>query len=55
MYKNLLPNLDIQIAYKEKTSGDVVTVNETSTPLKRYPQSRYEKLYEIGTVQVSFY
>lgn len=52
MYKDKIPDIDIEIAYKEKASGEVVMVNDTVTPVKRFPQSRYEKLYEIGTVQV---
>lgn len=53
LFKDKLPNIDIETGYKEKSSGEVVVVNESITPVKQFPQSRYEKLYEIGTVQVS--
>ena len=53
MYKDKVPDINIEIGYKDKTSGEVVVVNETVTPIKRFPQSKYEKLYEIGTIQVS--
>ena len=53
MHVDLVPNIDLDFAYKDKISGEVVVVRDTITPLKRYPRSRYEKLYEIGSVSVS--
>ena len=51
--QDTLPPIHLQIGYKNKASGEIVVVNDTVTPMKNYPTSRYEKLYEIGTVKVS--
>lgn len=53
MYLDVLPPIQIEIGFKNKATGDIVVVNDTITPLKRFPNSNYEKLYEIGTVKVS--
>lgn len=52
MHNNLLPKIDIEVAYKNRTSGEIVTVNDNITHTKRFPQTQYEKLYEIGTLKV---
>lgn len=53
MHRDLLPPIDIEIGYKDKTSGEISVVNDSITPLKRFPEGQFEKLYEIGTVKVS--
>ena len=53
MYKDLIPEIHIEIAYKDRASGEIVIVNDTITPLKRFPMAKFEKLYEIGTLKVS--
>ena len=53
IYEDLLPSIDLQIGFKNKISGQIVVVNDIITPLKNYPPSRFEKLFEIGTVKVS--
>ena len=49
---NDLPAIDLKIAYKNRTSGEVVIVNDTVTPIKRFPPSKFDKLYEVATIQV---
>ena len=53
MYTDLLPPINIEIAYKHRESGETEIVNETNTPIKQFPPSKFEKLYEIGTVKVT--
>ena len=55
IYKDKIPPIDLEIGYKDKTSGEVILVNDNITPVKQFPPSKFEKLYEIGTVQVSFF
>lgn len=52
MYRDLLPTIDIEIGYKEKATGQIIVVKDTITPIKRFPPSRFEQLYEIGKVKV---
>ena len=54
MYEDLLPPIDLEIAYKNRENGIIQIVKETNTPLKRFPPSKFEKLYEIGTIKVCF-
>ena len=53
MYNNLVPPIQLEIGYKDRNSGEVTIVKDTITPIKRFSPAKYEKLYEIGTVQVS--
>ena len=52
MYDDLIPTVDLKIAYRNRDTGDVVVVNETITPRKRFPATQFEKLYETGSVKV---
>ena len=53
MYDDLLPSVDMEIAYRNKTTGEINIVQEEITPRKRFPANEYDKLYEIGTLKVS--
>lgn len=55
MHNDLIPPIDLDFAYKHKRTGEVTIVSDTITPMRRFPTSEYEKLYEIGTVEVSQY
>lgn len=52
MYDDLVPEVSLEIGYKDKTTGEITVVKDTITPLKQFGTSKYEKLYEIGTVKV---
>ena len=52
MHHNLIPQIDLEIACKNRTTGQITFVKDTVTPLKRFSPSQYEKLYEIGSVKV---
>ena len=54
MYDNLLPPIDLEIAYKNRETGIIQIVKDTNTPLKKFPPSKFDKLYEIGTIKVSY-
>ena len=53
MYNDLVPPIDLHIGYKNKRTGEIVTVHDTVTPIKRFSPNNFEKLFEIGTVKVS--
>ena len=55
MYNDLVPPVHLEIGYKNKESGEIEIVNDTVTPVKRYSSTKYEKLYEIGTVKVNIF
>lgn len=52
MYNNMIPAIDLEICYKNKATGEIQIVNDTITQTRRFGPDQYEKLYEIGTVQV---
>lgn len=52
MYSDFLPDIELEIAYRDKGSGEITVVKDAITPLKRFSPSKYDKLYEIGTVKV---
>ena len=52
LYKDL-PKVNIEIAYRSKASGEVITKNTTKTPKDQFPADEYQKLYEVATVNVS--
>lgn len=54
MYDNLLPPVQLEIGYQSKSTGEITVVNDSITPLKRFPKDQYEKVYEIGTVKVNY-
>ena len=53
IYKDMVPRIDLQIGFKDRTTGEVTVVNDTVTPMKRFSPSKYEKLFEIATIPVS--
>lgn len=54
MHKELLPPVSLEIGYKNLTSGEIVVVNDTVTPVKRFSPNNFEKLYEVASVEVSY-
>ena len=54
MHEDLLPTVDLEIAYRNKTTGEIEIVKDTVTPRKRFSSTNYEKIFEIGTLKVSF-
>ena len=55
MYDELVPPIELEIAYRDKSTGEISVVKDTNTPLKRFSSSKYEKLYEIGTIKVRLF
>ena len=53
MYKDLLPAIDLEIGYRNRSTGEITIANETYTPMKNFPAARFEKLFEIATLKVS--
>lgn len=54
MYTDLLPEIELTIAYKNRETGEVKIVSEKNTPLKQYSPAKFDKLYEIGTLKVIY-
>lgn len=52
MHDELVPKIELEIAYKNRSSGEIKIIKDTKTPSKQYNSASYEKLYEIGTVKV---
>ena len=53
MHQDLLPSIDMEIAYRNKASGEITIIKDSITPRKKFPSNEYEKIFEIGTLQVS--
>ena len=52
LYKDL-PRVNLEIAYRNKESGDVIKRFTDKTPKSNFPADKFEKLYEVATVDVS--
>ena len=53
MHKDLVPDIDLEIGYKNLSTGEVFTVNDTKTQMKNYPSTSFEKIFEIATLKAS--
>lgn len=53
LYEEKVPNIFMEIGYKNRSTGEVEVVHDASTPVKQFPPNQYEKLYEIATLKVS--
>ena len=53
IYEDLVPPVKLEIGYKNKITGEIEIVEDTVTPVKQYSSANYEKIFEIGTVEVS--
>ena len=49
------PPITLKIAYEEKETGQVITINSKTTPTLQYPRSTHTKLHEIAFVEVNFF
>lgn len=53
IHKKNTPTVYLEIAYKDKITEEVIVLKDLeSTPISKYPPSRYEKLYESASVKV---
>ena len=49
-----IPPIEMEIGYMDKTTGDVIIESQLKkTPVKMYPPSQFQKVYEIASVKVS--
>ena len=53
IFKEKTPRVDMELAYRNKETGQITVVKDTVTPKSKFGQDKYEKLYEIATVQIS--
>ena len=55
MYKDMVPNIDLEIGYKNRSSGEITVVNTTVTPVKNFSPAKFDKMFEIATVKVHIF
>ena len=56
LYKDKTPPVYMEIGYQSKENADISIVKDaTTTPVSQFPPSEYTKLYEIASVDVSYY
>ena len=49
-----VPQISLDVAYENKDTKEVVEIHDvTSIPVSRFPPTTYNKLYEIGSIQVN--
>ena len=54
MYDQKSPKVNLEIGYRSKDGNEETTiVRGTSTPKSRFPQNKYEKIYEVATVKIA--
>ena len=52
MYEDYTPDVHLEIAYQNKATEEIITINDTVTPKSRFPPNEYTKLYETASVKV---
>ena len=50
LYDELAPRVDLQIAYKNNSTGEITVTNDTITQVKNFPPNEFTKQYEIASV-----
>ena len=53
MHEDYVPNINMTIAYKHKETGEITMVEDSVTPVSRFPPNLYSKIYEIAEVKVN--
>lgn len=54
LYDDSIPAIKLEVAYLIKETGDILVLQDlVSTPVKKFPPSKYTKLYESAKVDVS--
>ena len=53
LHKNHIPEILMDVCYEVKATGDMIILNNLeSIPVKKFPPSKYKKLYETAKVKV---
>ena len=52
LYDENVPEIDMQIGYRSKTTNETTVVDCTKAPQKRFPPDKFEKIFEIASVKV---
>jgi hypothetical protein len=50
-----MPEISMEIGYKNKENGDITLISSDTAPLRRFPASKYTKTHEICTVPVGIF
>lgn len=54
LYRDNVPNIRLEVAFESKETGDIIIMRDLEViPVKKFPASRFRKLYESATVDVS--
>ena len=52
-FYNTTPDVDLEIAYRDRTTKEMSIFHGTATPKNQFPPNTFEKVYEVATVKVS--
>ena len=55
LYDKEVPDVNLEIGYRDKETGEIIIVQSQVTPKSRFPPHQYEKLYETASVKVLFF
>lgn len=54
LHDDHLPKISLEVAYRRKDTGDILILQDLEKiPVKKFPRSKYQKLYESASVKVS--
>lgn len=54
IYRDYIPKIIMEVGYEVKETGDIMILTDLeSIPVKKFPPSKYKKLYETAKVSVS--
>ena len=54
MYDEKVPAVTMEIGYRNRDTGEIKIVKDSITQVKNFPPDKFDKLFEIGTVEVSY-
>ena len=49
-----LPKIHLEIGYVHKETGELTVIHTSVTPRSKFPPDKYQKVYEIASVNVSY-
>lgn len=52
LHKTNVPPIELEIAYKNRETGEITVVKAEKTPVKQFNPREYEKIYEAAKVKV---
>lgn len=54
IHRDYIPDIQLEIGFMNVDTEEITIVKGDKTPIKQFNPRRYKKLFEVGTVMVSY-